>query len=131
MDLIITHNTTWIEFWLLGYADFDNGTTPLEEALHDSRRVEYHSQHLSYLLEAIRCVRACVRATYTRICCCCYLSLSLPCGVWVINQRFVIWIAGRERMSEVMWFGRFWTTLSGRVDMTIDLVYIMLITTTT
>lgn len=44
------------EFWI-GYADFDNGTTPLEEALRDSRRVEYHSQHLSYLLEAIRCVQ--------------------------------------------------------------------------
>lgn len=44
------------EFWI-GYADFDNGTTPLEEALHDSRRVEYHSQHLSYLIEAIRCVQ--------------------------------------------------------------------------
>lgn len=37
-----------------GYADFDNGTTPLEEALHDSRRVDYHYQHLSSLLEAIR-----------------------------------------------------------------------------
>lgn len=34
-------------------------------------------------------------------------------------------------MCEVMWFGRFWITLSGRVDMTIDLVYIILITTTT
>jgi len=71
-----------------------------------------------------------VRATYTRICC----YLSLPCGVRVIDQGFLIlikWIAGRERMCEVMWFGRFWTTLSGRVDMTIDLVYIILITTTT
>jgi len=37
-----------------GYADFDNGTTPLEEALQDSGRVEYHSKHLSSLLEAIR-----------------------------------------------------------------------------
>nr|AUR53397.1 beta-glucosidase 1 [Abies balsamea] len=37
-----------------GYGDFDNGTTPLEEALQDSGRVEYYSKHLSSLLEAIR-----------------------------------------------------------------------------
>jgi len=37
-----------------GYVDFDNGTTPLEQALNDSKRVKYHSEHLSYLLEAIR-----------------------------------------------------------------------------
>lgn len=37
-----------------GYADYDNGTTPLERALNDSKRVEYHSDHLSSLLEAIR-----------------------------------------------------------------------------
>lgn len=36
-----------------GYADFDDGTTPLEQALNDSRRVMYHSEHLSELLEAI------------------------------------------------------------------------------
>jgi len=53
MALIITRQH---ESWT-GYGDFDNGTTPLEEALHDSRRVDYHYQHLSYLLEAIRCVQ--------------------------------------------------------------------------
>eukprot|EP00253_Pinus_taeda_P032356 PITA_32356 len=37
-----------------GYADFDNGTTPLKKALQDSKRVKYHYQHLSNLLEAIR-----------------------------------------------------------------------------
>jgi len=36
-----------------GYADFDNGTTPLEEALNDFGRVLYHSEHLSKVLEAI------------------------------------------------------------------------------
>eukprot|EP00253_Pinus_taeda_P010575 PITA_10575 len=36
-----------------GYADFDNGTTPLEQTLNDSGRVMYHSEHLSEILEAI------------------------------------------------------------------------------
>jgi len=37
-----------------GYADFDNGTTPIERALNDSGRVKYHFRHLSYLIQAIR-----------------------------------------------------------------------------
>eukprot|EP00253_Pinus_taeda_P029354 PITA_29354 len=37
-----------------GYADFDNGTTPLKKALQDSKRVKYHYQHLSKILEAVR-----------------------------------------------------------------------------
>eukprot|EP00253_Pinus_taeda_P026696 PITA_26696 len=37
-----------------GYGDFDNGTTPLERALNDSKRVKYHYEHLSSLLQTIR-----------------------------------------------------------------------------
>jgi len=37
-----------------GYVDFDNGTTLVERALNDSKRVKYHSEHLSYVLRAIR-----------------------------------------------------------------------------
>ena len=52
-----TETILWIKnllyFWT-GYADYDNGTTPLEVALNDPKRVKYHSEHLSYLLEAMR-----------------------------------------------------------------------------
>lgn len=37
-----------------GYADFDNGTTSLAQAVNDPGRVKYHYQHLSHLREAIR-----------------------------------------------------------------------------
>eukprot|EP00253_Pinus_taeda_P035631 PITA_35631 len=37
-----------------GYADFDNGTTPLQRALNDSGRLKYHSEHLSHLLQSIK-----------------------------------------------------------------------------
>ena len=38
-----------------GYGDSDDGTTPLEQTLNDLGRVKYHSDHLSEVLQAIRC----------------------------------------------------------------------------
>eukprot|EP01018_Ginkgo_biloba_P002629 Gb_22954 [translate_table: standard] len=37
-----------------GYTDYDNGTTSLKESLNDTGRIRYHSQHLPYVLQAIR-----------------------------------------------------------------------------
>eukprot|EP01018_Ginkgo_biloba_P002630 Gb_22955 [translate_table: standard] len=37
-----------------GYVDYDNGTIPLKESLNDTGRIQYHLQHLSYVLQAIR-----------------------------------------------------------------------------
>lgn len=46
---------TYIYIYIsLGIDELNNSTLPLEEALHDSTRIDYYYQHLYFVQQAIR-----------------------------------------------------------------------------